>query len=598
MSEHQHTPSEEARPSAARPAPGGSSQQARTGSFFDSVRRMGVVRTDQRWMGGVASGLGRRWDIDPLLIRGVLVVATIFGGLGLLLYGLAWALLPEERDGRIHAEEAIRGRFDSALAGALVMVVIGLARPTLWWNSYWLFGGWGSLLMVLALAAVLLVGYAIGRRDETDGAPQAPPPSTTPAPPESADASTEMGARSYAAPLTSPLVGQAPGGSSPKSVSPQNDTTDSEAPDNDTTDSDAPNSDIPEAGPGWQHSSSAATAADEPGSATGSVASQEPSASEESGPEVPTGPPPPPTAYQLPAAGAPSPEPGAGGTATAARPAPTPTRPRIPGPGTITVRVVVGLALLTAAVLLLVGRFTSLDASLWILAGGAILVVLGLGIVISGLRGRRAGWLGGWSLFAALLVLPLALTLAVAPHVRDAISLNPSMMGDTYWSPDTPAEFAGGHVHTAGSVVVSLGDLPADATSEEPARVALGAGIITVDVPAGMDVAIEVQGTGALRVDSPEPWYREGQQIRAPYDQALIASTTTVRPTAATGPADIDLIVGVGAGDIVIREVRPVDTGNDTADTTDTPDTGDDAAGRSAPDADDSTQTTSTTDEE
>jgi phage shock protein PspC (stress-responsive transcriptional regulator) len=48
-------------------------------------------------IGGVCGGLGRYWNIDPVLLRvvtGVLILAT--GGLLLVAYGLAWLLVPNE----------------------------------------------------------------------------------------------------------------------------------------------------------------------------------------------------------------------------------------------------------------------------------------------------------------------------------------------------------------------------------------------------------------------------------------------------------------------------------------------------------------------
>src|SRR5690625_4213437 len=61
-------------PSEPPPPPGA--------SFFDSIRRSGLFRTQERWIGGVAGGIGYRLGIDPLIVRGVLVVLTFFGGLG------------------------------------------------------------------------------------------------------------------------------------------------------------------------------------------------------------------------------------------------------------------------------------------------------------------------------------------------------------------------------------------------------------------------------------------------------------------------------------------------------------------------------------
>ena len=47
-------------------------------------------------IGGVCSGLGKYFGIEPLLIR-ILWVVAIFGyGVGLLLYLILWLVLPEE----------------------------------------------------------------------------------------------------------------------------------------------------------------------------------------------------------------------------------------------------------------------------------------------------------------------------------------------------------------------------------------------------------------------------------------------------------------------------------------------------------------------
>ncbi|QIK75496.1 PspC domain-containing protein [Nocardioides piscis] len=52
--------------------------------------------TDDRRIAGVAAGLARHLDIDPIIVRVTLVVLVFFGGSGLLLYGAAWLLVPEE----------------------------------------------------------------------------------------------------------------------------------------------------------------------------------------------------------------------------------------------------------------------------------------------------------------------------------------------------------------------------------------------------------------------------------------------------------------------------------------------------------------------
>lgn len=102
-------------------------QRGSTHRFFDSLRGSGLMRTNERWVAGVAGGVAYRFDLDPTLVRCVWVVLSLFAGVGLVLYGLAWALLPEESDGRIHLEEALSGRFNAGLAGAIGMTIIGMS---------------------------------------------------------------------------------------------------------------------------------------------------------------------------------------------------------------------------------------------------------------------------------------------------------------------------------------------------------------------------------------------------------------------------------------------------------------------------------------
>jgi phage shock protein C len=49
-----------------------------------------------RMLAGVAVGVAEYLDIDPVLVRIALVVLTFCGGVGVLLYAAAWALVPEE----------------------------------------------------------------------------------------------------------------------------------------------------------------------------------------------------------------------------------------------------------------------------------------------------------------------------------------------------------------------------------------------------------------------------------------------------------------------------------------------------------------------
>lgn len=49
-----------------------------------------------RILGGVCGGLAQYFDLDPLLVRLAFIVATIWAGIGLLLYVVLWLLVPLE----------------------------------------------------------------------------------------------------------------------------------------------------------------------------------------------------------------------------------------------------------------------------------------------------------------------------------------------------------------------------------------------------------------------------------------------------------------------------------------------------------------------
>ncbi len=54
---------------------------------------------DDKMVAGVAGGLARHFDIDVALVRIAFVALTLFGGSGLLLYLVAWLVLPADSTG-------------------------------------------------------------------------------------------------------------------------------------------------------------------------------------------------------------------------------------------------------------------------------------------------------------------------------------------------------------------------------------------------------------------------------------------------------------------------------------------------------------------
>ena len=317
------------------------------------------MRTNERWIAGVAGGVAHRFDLDPTLVRCVWVVLSLFAGVGLVLYGLAWALLPEESDGRIHLEEALSGRFNAGLAGAIGMTIIGMSTfgsgfiPSWYvheagtagiaaalWPLFW--------LGLIVLAIVFLIRSAQNRSANRKAArgPRGPQPwQTYPAGTAQAPGN-RPGSQAGPAGPAGP-AGQA-GGFTPAAGSAS------------AWDSSTPGS----GAPSWQSRSYR----------------QYPS-------------------YQQP-------------------PVPVrPARPRRPGPGSSLSLAVLGLGLLTAAGV----WYATVTHHLGLLQGqfiliGTLVALLGAGIVVSGLRRRHGGWMTvlGWPVLFVV-VIPALATASIVP---------------------------------------------------------------------------------------------------------------------------------------------------------------------------------------
>ncbi|GHG45567.1 hypothetical protein GCM10011331_05040 [Flavimobilis marinus] len=153
--------------------------------FFATIRRQGIVRTEDRWFGGVAGGIARRLGIDVTVVRGLLALTLLVSGAGFVVYALAWVLLPEEKDGRIHAEETLQGRFDGAVLGAGLAFVLGITwggQDWLGWNE----GAWFNALVWIAVNVAIIGLVWVAVRDH-QRAKNAGAPGWTPAAGSAAD---------------------------------------------------------------------------------------------------------------------------------------------------------------------------------------------------------------------------------------------------------------------------------------------------------------------------------------------------------------------------------------------------------------------------
>jgi signal transduction histidine kinase len=95
---------------------------------------------DNRVIAGVCAGLGRRMGIDPVILRVAFVVAAAAGGVGILLYGLAWLLIPADRVGRPStAARVLPGRASWQVAAGVGLLVLALLlflrEAGIWFND-------------------------------------------------------------------------------------------------------------------------------------------------------------------------------------------------------------------------------------------------------------------------------------------------------------------------------------------------------------------------------------------------------------------------------------------------------------------------------
>ncbi|KGM13111.1 PspC domain-containing protein [Cellulomonas bogoriensis] len=453
------------------PGPGRTSAEQQNGldGFFDSVRRAGLVRTDDRWVAGVCGGLAQRLGVDAALVRGLVAVTVLFAGVGLVLYGLAWALLPEQRDGRVHLQELIGGNFDIAVLGAFAVFLAGLSVPggrfpgLWWWDGPG--GAWTGFWWLLALAviAVLVVTSMRGR------APGQGPTTALPRhDPSSAPGTTSPGAAQHGPPA-------AP-------VPPHFD--------RGTTMSQAPAPEPPPARPG-----------------------------------------PTPTTYAPPPGGA---------TPTTALP--RQPRPRPGGPRTGVTTGVLAVGLLVLAGLMYADRIGAFTGPVLLTAGAVTVVLTGVAIVATGIRGRTSGALGGVAVIAILALLPVA-AVERSPWTWQGTT---TPVGELFHTPSTVVEAERGYSLGAGEARIDLTGLalPRGRTVEVPVNV--GAGEVTIHLPRDGAYSARVQ-VFAGEID----WLGEQVVRRGGGGPARLFESQSVQEGAVPR---IELQVVVGAGTVRVVE--------------------------------------------
>ncbi len=126
-------------------------------------------------VGGVCAGLSRRFGVDPIALRIIFLVASAAGGMGLVAYGLLWAVVPGIGDrasgsARVRLPAGGRGSAEVALGiGLLVLSVLLLFRAWGLWvgdSVAW------PLVLVSVGAAVIWRQSQAGSAEATESRPE------------------------------------------------------------------------------------------------------------------------------------------------------------------------------------------------------------------------------------------------------------------------------------------------------------------------------------------------------------------------------------------------------------------------------------------
>jgi phage shock protein PspC (stress-responsive transcriptional regulator) len=122
----------------------------------DGPRRLRRSTSD-RMIAGVSGGLGRYFDIDPVLFRIAFVVLTLAGGAGLLAYLGLWLVTPSDGE---HSEPT--GTRALAVIGGIVLLLVCL--PFLFVGAFL-----AIPLLPLTLLVLVIILLARGARGKGDG---------------------------------------------------------------------------------------------------------------------------------------------------------------------------------------------------------------------------------------------------------------------------------------------------------------------------------------------------------------------------------------------------------------------------------------------
>ncbi|WP_066582422.1 LiaF domain-containing protein [Cellulomonas timonensis] len=223
-------------------------------------------------------------------------------------------------------------------------------------------------------------------------------------------------------------------------------------------------------------------------------------------------------------------------------PAP-PRKPRVRGASAATLGVITALILFALAGLMVADRFGVFHGPVLLTAAGVAVILLGLGVVYSGLRGRSSGVLGTLAVIAIIVAAPVAVFNKPVWNVDGAWRA----IGDETFVVGTRDAAASGYNLGIGDSTVDLTGVPL--TGETLlVPVSVGVGELRILVPEGASVSAEVRaGVGDVT------WRVDGETRRSS-GVGIGTQRFSTADVAKGADAQLALSVDIGAGDIVIEE--------------------------------------------
>jgi phage shock protein PspC (stress-responsive transcriptional regulator) len=130
-----------------------------TTETINEPRRLTRPQGD-RWLGGVASGLGAYFDLSPTIYRIAFVVLALAGGTGVLLYIVAWLVIPADGAADSIAGEELRKHRDQPrrLIGLAILglaAILALSEAHFWPSP-------GNFWVAVALGIAAIAWWRIG----------------------------------------------------------------------------------------------------------------------------------------------------------------------------------------------------------------------------------------------------------------------------------------------------------------------------------------------------------------------------------------------------------------------------------------------------